>query len=142
IQAIVVPGVGVAAAQAGVDRTRANQTLIYNEIKKGTDPAAIIEMLAADPQFESRQFGIVDLKGRAAGFSGSRNGAASLAVQSRVPGTRIHFAIQGNILASNAVVLNAVDAFLAAEGDMMDRVMAAMEAADAAGGDRRCSCET
>src|SRR5690606_28853249 len=53
-----------------------------------------------------------------------------------------HFAIQGNILASNAVVLNAVDAFLAAEGDMMDRVMAAMEAADAAGGDRRCSCET
>ncbi|HSG00630.1 MAG TPA: hypothetical protein VLA20_05845, partial [Vicinamibacterales bacterium] len=37
IQAIVVPGIGVAAAQAGVDQTRANQMLSYREIQKGTD---------------------------------------------------------------------------------------------------------
>jgi len=142
IQAIIVPGVGIAAAQAGVDRTRDNQNLIYTELKKGTDPALIIDMLAADPRFQSRQFGVVDIKGRAAGFSGTGNGAASLAVQSRVPGTQIHFSIQGNILASNDVVLDAVDAFLTAEGTAIDRVMAAMEAADAAGGDSRCTCET
>ena len=49
IQAIVVPGVGVAAAQAGVDNTRANQTLIYDELKAGTDPRLILDMLRADP---------------------------------------------------------------------------------------------
>src|SRR6478672_549134 len=64
IQAVVVPGKGVAACQAGVDGTHANQMLVYNELKKGTDPARIIELLSQDPAFQSRQFGIVDLTGR------------------------------------------------------------------------------
>jgi uncharacterized Ntn-hydrolase superfamily protein len=142
IQAIVVPGVGVAAAQAGVDRTRANQTLIYEELKAGTDPRFILEMLREDPAIERRQFGIVDLQGRSMGFSGSDNGAASLSRQGRVPGTDIYYSVQGNILASDAVVLDATRAFEEATGDIADRVMAAMEAADAAGGDSRCTCET
>src|SRR5262245_35286641 len=49
IQAIVVPGVGVAAAQAGVDRTRANQKLVFSELQKGTAPADILAMLKQDP---------------------------------------------------------------------------------------------
>jgi hypothetical protein len=142
IQAIVVPGVGVAAAQAGVDRTRANQTLIYEELKAGTDPRFILEMLREDPAIERRQFGIVDMQGRSMGFSGSDNGAASLSRQGRVPGTDIYYSVQGNILASDAVVLDAARAFEEATGDIADRVMAAMEAADAAGGDSRCTCET
>src|SRR4029453_14911060 len=56
VQAVVVPGVGVAACQAGVDNTRQNQMLVYNEIKKGTPPADIIEMLKKDPHVERRQF--------------------------------------------------------------------------------------
>ena len=48
IQAIVVPGVGVAAAQAGVDSSRENQNLIYREIRAGTDPERILEMLRED----------------------------------------------------------------------------------------------
>ncbi len=40
VQAIVEPGKGVAAAQAGVDRTRNPQQLVYDEIGKGTDPNA------------------------------------------------------------------------------------------------------
>ena len=142
IQAIVVPGVGVAAAQAGVDRTRENQRLIYRELQAGTPPEEILDMLREDPDIERRQFGIVDLQGRCAGFSGSENGQASLAVQDSVPGTGIHFSVQGNILASDAVVHDAVAAFKADGGTLTDRVMAAMEAADAAGGDRRCTCET
>lgn len=142
IQAVIVPGVGVAAAQAGVDRTRANQTLIYEEMRKGTDPDAILRMLSEDPDFQRRQFGIVDLRGRTAGFNGSGNGYASLAVQSEVRGEGIHFAVQGNILESDAVVLEAVEAFLAEEGTVLDRVMAAMEAADHMGGDSRCSCRS
>ena len=142
VQAIVAPGFGVAAAQAGVDRSRRNQTLIHDELKKGTHPSVIIQMLMADSSIQTRQFGIVDLRGRFAGFSGGRNGAASLDVQGQVTGTEIYYSIQGNILASNAVVQGAVRAFEATAGSVTDRVMAAMEAADAAGGDRRCSCAT
>ena len=106
IQAIVVPGKGAAAAQAGVDSTRANQQLIFDEITKGTDPTEIIVMLEQDPDIDSRQFGIVDMSGRTAGHSGAGNSAASL------------------------------------QGSLTDRVMAAMEAADANGGDKRCTCES
>ena len=38
VQAVVVPGVGVAACQAGVDGTHANQMLVFHELRKGTDP--------------------------------------------------------------------------------------------------------
>lgn len=142
IQAIVAPGVGVAAAQAGVDRTRANQRLIHAELENGTPPEEIVALLAADPDFERRQFAIVDMRGRCAGHSGSENGAASLVVADSVPGAGIVFSVQGNILASDDVVHEAVAAFKAGGGTMADRVMAAMDAADAQGGDRRCTCET
>jgi uncharacterized Ntn-hydrolase superfamily protein len=142
IQAIVVPGVGVAAAQAGVDRTRSNQTLIYEQMKAGTEPLQILKMLYEDENIANRQFGILDLQGRFIGFSGTGNSAASLSVQGRVRGTDIYYSIQGNILASDMVVHNAAMALEAADGDVLDKVMAAMEAADDAGGDRRCTCET
>lgn len=141
IQAIVVPGKGVAAAQASVDNTRANQKLIFAEIEKGTAPADIIHLLKADPRIASRQFAIVDLEGRSAGLSGERNLAVSLDRQGQVAGTSIHYSVQGNILASEAVVTKAVEALVATKGTLSDRVMAAMEAADAAGGDSRCSCD-
>src|SRR6476646_2493924 len=60
VQAVVVPGKGVAACQASVDSTHANQMLVFRELQKGTDPAVILQMLSADPQFQSRQFGILD----------------------------------------------------------------------------------
>ena len=77
-----------------------------------------------------------------AGFSGSANSSAALNRGGRVPGTDVYYSIQGNPLASGALVEYAVVAFLAADGALADRVIAAMEAADAAGGDRRCSCQT
>src|SRR5207237_5116407 len=60
VQAVVVPGKGVAACQAAVDNTHTNQMLVFQELQKGTDPKAIIELLAKDPAFQSRQFGILD----------------------------------------------------------------------------------
>lgn len=140
IQAVVVPGKGVAACQAAVDGTHANQMLVYAELQKGTSPERIIEMLSQDPAFQSRQFGILDLTGRSAGHSGLTNGYVSQDVQGRVPGTQVYYSIQGNILRPGEVVPNAERAFLRATGALTDRVMAAMEAADASGGDSRCSC--
>ncbi len=45
VQAIIIPGVGIAAAQANVDRTRKLQALVAAELNKHTDPARIIDML-------------------------------------------------------------------------------------------------
>lgn len=140
IQAVVVPGKGVAACQASVDSTHQNQMLVFRELQKGTDPKQIIEMLSADPAFQSRQFGIVDLEGRFAGHSGLTNGYVAQHMEGQVPGTEIFYSIQGNILRPGEVVPNAVHAFVTATGALTDRVMAAMDAADASGGDSRCSC--
>src|SRR6202050_2066561 len=86
VQAVVVPGKGVAAGQAGVDSaTHQNQTLVFEELKRGTDPARIVEMLSEDPGFQSRQYGIVDLQGRAAGHSGLANGFVSQDIHGQVP---------------------------------------------------------
>ncbi len=140
IQAVVVPGKGVAACQANVDNTHANQLLVYEELKKGTPPEKIIELLSQDPAFQGRQFGILDLQGRSAGHSGLTNGYVSQDIHGRVPGTQIFYSIQGNILRPGEVVPHAVKAFLETNGAITDRVMAAMEAADASGGDSRCTC--
>ena len=140
IQAVVVPGKGVAACQAGVDNTHTNQKLVFAELQKGTAPERTIELLSQDPAFQSRQFGILDLSGRSAGHSGLTNGYVTQDIQGRVPGTQIFYSIQGNILRPGEVVPHAVAAFLGATGAMTDRVMAAMEAADASGGDSRCTC--
>jgi Raf kinase inhibitor-like YbhB/YbcL family protein len=140
VQAVIVPGKGVAACQAGVDGTHKNQMLVFEELKKGTDPQRIIEMLSADPAFQSRQFGILDLQGRSAGHSGLTNGYVSQDIQGQVPGTEIFYSIQGNILRPGLVVPNAVQAFIKTQGTITDRVMAAMEAADGSGGDSRCVC--
>jgi hypothetical protein len=140
VQAVVVPGKGVAACQAAVDGTHRNQMLVFEELQKGTDPARIIERLSVAPAFQSRQFGILDLQGRSAGHSGLGNGYVSQDVQGQVPGTGIYYSIQGNILRPGQVVPNAVQAFLKTSGALTDRVMAAMDAADGSGGDGRCSC--
>jgi len=142
VQAVVAPGKGVAACQAGVDSaTHQNQTLVFEELQRGTDPARIVEMLSQDPGFQTRQYGIVDLQGRMAGHSGLTNGFVTQDMHGQAPGTEIFYSIQGNILRSGGVVPSAVKAFVAAHGGVTDRVMAAMEAADAAGGDSRCTCQ-
>jgi hypothetical protein len=88
VQAVIVPGKGVAACQASVDSREGhpNQMLVFNELQKGTAPERIIALLSEDPAFQSRQFGIVDLKGRSAGHSGLTNGYVSQDIQGRVPG--------------------------------------------------------
>lgn len=138
---VVVPGIGVAACQAGSDRTLSNQKFIYEEMKKGTDPNVILEKLAHDdPNFQNRQFAIVDLKGRSAAHTGLENSYVAQTFQGQVPGTKIFFSVQANTMRPGKVVPNAVQAFLHTEGALTDRVMAAMDAADGSGGDARCSC--
>jgi uncharacterized Ntn-hydrolase superfamily protein len=146
VQAVIVPGVGVAACQAGVDNTRENQMLVYREIKKGTPPADIIEMLKKDPNIDRRQFGIVSIpnggtitpQNNRAGFNGSGNSQSSNYFGGRFGD--FYYQVQGNTLLGDQVVIQAALAFTRARGTLADHVMAAMEAADANGGDHRCNC--
>lgn len=142
IQAVVIPGIGVAACQAGADGTHRNHTLVFQEMQKGTDPKEIIRMLHADPDIERRQFGIVDMKGRAAGHSGSANGTLSLDVQGEVPGENIFYSVQGNSMANREVITEAARVLRETLGSITDRVMAAMDKASELGGDRRCTCDS
>jgi uncharacterized Ntn-hydrolase superfamily protein len=140
LQAVIVPGIGVAACQAGADNTHRNQMTVFEELKKGTEPSKIIELLHMDPDIERRQFGILDLQGRSAGFNGQNNSSASLYVPGHVGD--YYFQVQGNTLFSDQVAYEAALAFTRATDTLADHVMAAMEAADAKGGDKRCNCET
>jgi uncharacterized Ntn-hydrolase superfamily protein len=138
IQAVVVAGKGGAVGQALIDTARANQKILRAEVEKATDPAEILQRLRqADPQMETRQFGIVDVQGRSAGFTGKENQPRALSVGGSAG--PIRYQVQGNILASDDVVHEAVRALSQGRGTLAARVMAAMEAADARGGDRRCT---
>src|SRR4029453_1633913 len=141
VQAVIVPGIGVAACQAGVDNTRENQMLVYNEWGKGTSPAKILEMLKLDPNVERRQFGILAIpngttitaQNHMVGFNGANNSQSSLYFGGQVGD--LYYQVQGNTLLGFDVVHKAALAFTRATGSMVDRVMAAMEAADENGGD-------
>jgi uncharacterized Ntn-hydrolase superfamily protein len=146
LQAVIVPGIGVAACQAGADNTHANQMLVYNELKKGTPPTQILEMLKADPNIQQRQFGILAIpkdstittRNNMAGFNGGNNSYSSLYFGGQVGD--YFYQVQGNTLLGDDVVQKAALAFSRTEGTMADRVMAAMIAADDNGGDKRCNC--
>src|SRR5689334_10936817 len=139
VQAVIVPGLGVAACQAGVDNTREDQMLVYNELKKGTPPPEIIELLKKheaarkpEDQMERRQFGIlarpngttVTARNNRAGFNGSGNSQSSLYFGGQVG--EIYYQVQGNTLLGDDVVTKAALAFTRAKGTMADRVIAAM----------------
>jgi uncharacterized Ntn-hydrolase superfamily protein len=146
VQAVIVPGIGVAACQASADNTRRNQMLVYDELRKGTPPQQILEMLRQDPNIERRQFGILAIpngstittQNHMVGFSGANNSPASLHFGGQVGD--IHYQVQGNTLLGYDVVHKAALAITRATGTMADRVMAGMESADENGGDKRCNC--
>ena len=93
--------------------------------------AALDKLLAADEGREDRQVGFVDQNGGSATFTGSKCMDWAGGV------TGEGFAAQGNILAGAAVVDELARAFAQTQGDLCDRLLAALVAGDAAGGDKR-----
>jgi uncharacterized Ntn-hydrolase superfamily protein len=94
-------------------------------------PQALDAVLEPDSDREERQAGFVDAEGRAATFTGADCTDWAGGV------TGDGFAAQGNILAGEAVVAELGRAFAETEGNLCDRLLAALLAGDAAGGDRR-----
>ena len=123
-------GVGAVATQAWANTAFGPEGL---GLMAGGMPAAeaLDAVLEGDDGRDERQAGFVDGRGGAATFTGS--GCVHWA-GGVTDGT---VAAQGNILAGEAVVKELLRAFSDAEGDLSDRLLAALLAGDAAGGDRR-----
>jgi hypothetical protein len=135
----VIVDVGGACAQSVVDTGATNRMRIHEQLLLGTPPEEIILILEQqDVQHQSRQYGIVDVLGRAATFTGTQAGAHASGVVGQ-SGSLV-YAIQGNVLTGAPVVLEAEAAVLNTPGDLPEKLMAAMEAAYLMGGDGRCSC--
>lgn len=138
---VIFVGEGAAAAQSFIDTSGQNRRTIYFDFRD-TDktPAEILAELAAqDPGHQTRQYGIANFTGDPVTFTGTGDGRAANGVTGRVGD--IAYAIQGNVLTGDAVVFAAEAAFRTKKGDMGQKMMAAMEAARALGGDGRCSCD-
>jgi uncharacterized Ntn-hydrolase superfamily protein len=123
-------GVGAVATQAAGRAAYGPE--ILELLSGGLAPEEAIERaLAGDERRETRQLGVVDASGRAAAFTGSEcNEWAGQATGSG-------FAAQGNILAGEAVITDMARAFEGTGSTLAERLMAALEAGQAAGGDRR-----
>lgn len=131
---------GAGAAQSFIDSSGRNRLLIWDNLAISTDPALMLQMLEdQDSDHQTRQYGIVDTRGRAITFSGSRNGAYANGLTGRI-GTLV-YAIQGNVITGQPVLDRAEEALVNTPGGIPEKLMAAMEAAREMGGDGRCSCD-
>jgi uncharacterized Ntn-hydrolase superfamily protein len=98
----------------------------------GKAPEEVLKTLTeADDGREERQVGIVDAKGKSATFTGKKCNAWAGGKSGE------NYAVQGNLLAGEEVVVEMEKAFLVAKGPLAWRMMAAMEAGEKAGGDKR-----
>lgn len=130
-------GVGAAASQAIVDVSYGPKAIAL--LKAGMAPQAILKAIwesDPDPQPErwtkhGRQFAVINQKGEVAAFTGTK------ATEWAGHKTGKYCTAQGNILAGEAVVSEMVRAFETTTGHLSQRLTAALEAGQKAGGDKR-----
>ncbi|MBO0862202.1 MAG: DUF1028 domain-containing protein [Chloracidobacterium sp.] len=130
-------GVGAAATQAIVDVSYGPQVIAL--LKKGLAPKDIIKQIwESDPDprpqdwsKQGRQFAVINAKGEAEAFTGPNASAWA--------GHKVgkYCTAQGNILAGAEVVNKMVETFETTRGHLSLRLLAALEAGQMAGGDRR-----
>jgi len=123
-------GVAALATQALINPMYAIHGMA--RLRAGDQPDAIATaLLQADAGRTHRQLHMIDAKGRIAQHTGDD----CVAWCGAISGTDI--SIAGNMLAGPAVVQRTLEAFQQATGSLADRLLTALEAGEAAGGDRR-----
>ena len=130
-------GVGAAATQAIVDVSYGPQSIAL--LRDGLKPADIVKQVWArdpDPRPDDwtklgRQFAVIDATGNVAAYTGPKATTWAGDKQGRF------CTAQGNILAGPEVVTAMVDAFENTAGHLSLRLLAALEAGQKAGGDKR-----
>lgn len=130
-------GVGVAATQAIVDVSYGPQAIAL--LRGGMKPADVIRKVwesDPDPRPQDwtkygRQFAVIDMQGNVAAYTGPKASEWAGDKQGKF------CTAQGNILAGPDVVSSMVKAFEETEGHLSFRLLAALEAGQMAGGDKR-----
>ena len=123
-------GVGAVATQAYANTTYGPEGL--DLLASGMSAQQVVDSLVkADSGRDQRQVGIVDAEGRSATYTGK--GCTVWAGGKAGP----NFACQGNILVSQATVDAMAGTFERTEGELAIRLLEALKAGDAAGGDSR-----
>jgi uncharacterized Ntn-hydrolase superfamily protein len=123
-------GVGAVATQSWANTTYGPRGLALLEAGATAEDAVRI-LLASDEHRDQRQLGIIDAKGKAANATGAKCNAFA----GHKVGT--NYAVQGNILTGQEVVDGMAAAFEKADGELADKLLAALEAGQKAGGDKR-----
>jgi len=124
-------GVGAIATQAYVNTSYGPNGLKLLESGLSVQET-LDKLIQADNDRASRQVGIIDAKGNAAAYTGSETHAWS---GHHVVGK--NYTTQGNILAGEEVILEMGRAFEGTEGALAEKLIAALEAGQEAGGDTR-----
>jgi uncharacterized Ntn-hydrolase superfamily protein len=123
-------GVGAVASQAIVNPAYGPAAL--RMLRSGAKPEEIIrELTSHDPRAVDRQLTVINQDGQVAGFTGGKNSE----VCGHILGD--HFAVAGNLLATSTTLPALADTFRRAKGRLADRMLEALAAGEAAGGDRR-----
>jgi uncharacterized Ntn-hydrolase superfamily protein len=123
-------GVGAIATQSFANTQYGTKGL--DLLSQGKSADEVIKILTdRDKGKDVRQVGIIDAQGNAATFTGARCNPWAGGKTGK------HYACQGNILAGEAVVENMAKAYEKAKGPLAWRILAALEAAEAKGGDSR-----
>src|SRR5690606_1331677 len=123
-------GVGAIATQASANQSYGPEGLAL--LEQGLSPEEVVRRLTeADPGRDRRQLGIIDAQGRVAAHTGSGTSDWAGDIQGE------NYSAQGNILAGEGVVREMARAFEETEGVLAERLMAALDAGEAAGGDAR-----
>ncbi len=124
------PGLGALASQSLSNASFGPMALTM--LKEGIPPDRIIAALvASDEGAKWRQIGLVDAQGRAAAWTGEN------CIREASHQTGENFSIQANMMTHPTVVPAMVEAFTRTGGDLAQRMMAALQAAQAEGGDIR-----
>jgi uncharacterized Ntn-hydrolase superfamily protein len=124
------PGVGAVATQANVEVAYGPRGLAAMRGGRSA-PEALAGLVAEDPQAATRQVAMVDVRGGVAAHTGS----ACMPFAGQAVGH--HHSCQANIMRSETVWGAMSEAYLGASGPMADRLLAALDAGEAAGGDVR-----
>lgn len=123
-------GVGAAATQAFIEVGYGPRGIDLMAAGTSADDA-LDTLVSRDPDRDIRQVAFVDAAGVAAKHTGAR------CVPSCGSVTEGSAVATGNMLANDRVLPAMVEAFGAAEGDLAERLIAALDAGDGAGGDAR-----
>jgi uncharacterized Ntn-hydrolase superfamily protein len=138
-----IPAVGAVATQAAANRLYGPKAIEL--LKQGLSPADVVKRLTdEDPGRDTRQVAVIDAKGRSAVYTGKRVIDRNLDVADfiHLGGYAGHitgqnFSVQGNTLASEDVLKNMARAYEQGKGTLAERLLDALDAGQAAGGDTR-----